>query len=98
MITITAILKAVAGQEEVMAEALLAVAANVRANEPGTLGFFVSRKLDDPRVFMTYERFVDRAAIDTHNNSAAVAEFFAIAKPILDGPVVLEIGEEISVK
>ena len=44
--------------------------------------------------FTTDERFTNTAAMDTHNNSAAVARFFATAKPILDGEVVLHICEE----
>ncbi len=98
MITITAILRARPGCEDTMRQALLDVAANVAANEPGTLGFFISRKCDDPAVFTTYERFADRAAMDAHNNSAAVARCFAILRPILDGDVVLETCEEISAK
>lgn len=95
MITITAVMRVRPGSETLMENALLAVAANVRASEPGTLGFHISRKLEDPAVFTTYERFVDRAAMDAHNNSAAVAAFFEIAEPILAGPVILETGEEI---
>ena len=51
-----------------------------------------------PRVFTTYERFTDRAAMDRHNGSAVVAKFFAIAKPLLDGAVTLVTGSEISAK
>ncbi len=96
MITITAILRAKPGAEAEMQAALLAVAAHVRAAEPGTADFFVSRDTGTPAVFTTYERFRDRAAMDTHNGSAAVATFFAAATPILDGPVTLHICDEIS--
>jgi len=44
-----------------MRQALLAVADNVRRNEPGSVGFFVSQDPADPCVFTTYERFVDQA-------------------------------------
>ena len=81
-----------------MLRALLDVAANVAANEPGTLGFFISRKLDDPATFTTYERFVDHAAMDAHNGSAVVARCYEIVKPILAADVVLETCEEISAK
>jgi hypothetical protein len=33
--------------------------------------------------------------MDTHNSSAAAARFFATAKPILDGEVVLHICKEV---
>ena len=98
MLTITAIIRAKPGHEDTMREGLLEVAENVRNNEPDTLGFFISQDPGDPCVFTTYERFTDRAAMDLHNNSDAVARFFGIAKPILDGEVTLVTCEEISAK
>lgn len=98
MPTITAIIRARAGSEAAMAAALLDVAAHVQAHEPGTLGFFVAQDPRDPCLFTTYERFADKAAMDTHNGSTVVATFFAIAKPILDGDVILVTAEEISAK
>ena len=76
----------------------LDVADNVRKNEPGTVDFFVSQDNEDPCVFTTYERFADKAAMDRHNASGAVAHFFEVAKPILDGPVTLITATEISAK
>jgi quinol monooxygenase YgiN len=96
MITITAVIKAKSGHEGTMRDALMAVAANVAANEPGTIGFFISQSEDDPCVFTTYERFSDKAAMDRHNSSAVVATFFGIAKPILDGEVILVTSTEVS--
>jgi len=98
MLTITAVIRAKQGHEDALQEALLDVARYVRANEPDTLGFFVSRDAADPTVFTTYERFTDRAAMDRHNGSHAVATFFAIAQPILAGAVTLVTCEEIFAK
>ncbi len=78
-----------------MRQALLDVAAHVRAKEPTTIGFYVSQDASDPCVFTTYERFTDQAAMDRHNNSEVVAHFFGIAKPILDGEVKLVTCTEI---
>ena len=36
--------------------------------------------------------------MDAHNNSETVARFFGIAKPILDGDVVLVTASELSAK
>jgi quinol monooxygenase YgiN len=98
MLTITAVIRAKEGHDDTMRRALLDVADNVRVNEPNTIGFFVSQDPADPCVFTTYERFVDQAAMDAHNNSEVVARFFAIAKPILDGDVVLVTAVEVSAK
>lgn len=98
MITITAIIRVRTGYEQTMRQALLEVAQNVADNEPDTLGFFVSQDIENPCVFTTYERFKNRDAMDTHNNSKTVARFFGIAKPILDGEVTLVTCNEISAK
>ena len=98
MLTITAIIRTKKGHEETMRQALLDVAENVQANEPMTIGFYISQDLQNPCVFTTYERFVDQAAMDRHNTSETVARFFGIAKPILDGEVTLVTSEEISTK
>lgn len=91
MLFITAVLRAKPGEEAKLLAALLDVAVHVRADEPGTLGFHVSSDLEDPTVFTTYERFANRAAMDTHNGSDAVARFFHAARPTLDGPVTLHV-------
>ncbi|MGC2786545.1 MAG: antibiotic biosynthesis monooxygenase [Roseiarcus sp.] len=98
MITITAVIRARKGHEQRMSKALLDVADHVRENETGTVGFFVSQDNEDPCVFTTSERFIDSSAMDTHNNSETVARFFGVAKPILDGDVILKTCTGISAK
>jgi quinol monooxygenase YgiN len=89
MITITAVIRARPGAAEALQAALLEVAAHARANEPETVDFFLSRSVEDPDVFTTYERFVDAAAKDRHNGSAAVARFFEVGGPLIEQPVIL---------
>ena len=72
MLAITAIIRAKEGCETAMPEALLEVVRSVRAHEPATVGYYISQDATDPRVFTTYERYVDRAAMDRHNNSEAI--------------------------
>jgi quinol monooxygenase YgiN len=98
MLTISAVIRVKKGHEDTMRRALLEVAENVRLNEPGTIGFFVAQEQENPSVFTTYERFLDQAAMDAHNDSRVVARFFGIAKPILDGDVILVTSTEISAK
>jgi quinol monooxygenase YgiN len=98
MLTITAIIRTKPGHEDTMRKGLLEVAENVRLNEPETIGFFVSQSVETPQLFTTYERFANEAAMNAHNNSEVVAKFFAIAKPILDGDVVLVTAKEASAK
>ncbi len=98
MLAITAVIRVKRGHEDTMRRALLEVAENVRLNEPDAVGFFISQEQDNPSVFTTYERFRDQAAMDAHNDSAVVARFFGIAKPILDGDVILVTSTELSAK
>ena len=71
---------------------------HARLSEPETINFFVSQDAKDLCVFTTHERFVDQAAMDRHNNSETVARFFGIAKPILDGEVILIQAREVFAK
>ena len=98
MLTITPLIRAKAGHEEVVERALRAVIAEVKANEPGTVAYVVSRTRDDPAIFTTFERFVDEAAMTRHNDSRAVADFVAATRESLDGPVVLHTCREIDAK
>ena len=96
MLSVTAIFRAAPGREQALREALLAVAAYVRASEPGTAAYYVSQDAKNPGVLATYERYADRAALDAHESSRVVAAFFDTVRPLLDGDVALFVGEELS--
>jgi quinol monooxygenase YgiN len=98
MHTITAIIRVKPGCEAAMREALVDVTDYVRRSEPATLGFFVSQDAADPCVFTTYERFESQAAMDSHNGSADVAKFYAIARPLIEGDVTLIKSVEVAAK
>ncbi|MFO1056153.1 MAG: putative quinol monooxygenase [Dongiaceae bacterium] len=96
MMTITALLRARPGKEAALRDLLLEVAADVAANEPGTIGYVVSQSADDPRLLITHERFVDRAAMDRHNGSAMVAKAIARLPELLAEPIALYTANELS--
>lgn len=98
MIALTAILRVKEGHEEEVKTALLKVVEHVRQNEPETIAYFAGQDAKDPQAFNTYERYADMAALERHNNSAAVAEFFSLAQPLLDGEPTVVISREIAVK
>lgn len=95
MFTLTAILRAKPGHQDAVKAALLRVGEYVRAQEPDTASFYVTQSADDPCVFVTHERFADRAAMDHHNNGAGSKGFFADAGHLLDGPATVVTGPEI---
>jgi quinol monooxygenase YgiN len=55
------------------------LAAEVLANEPGTLAYVLNQRKDDPTVFMAYEKYESDAALGVHskNLGAKAAEFGA---------------------
>jgi quinol monooxygenase YgiN len=60
MLAITAIIHIRKGSDALMRQALLDVASNAHANEPGTVGYHISQDSSDPCVFTTYERYADQ--------------------------------------
>ena len=78
MLTITAIIRARPQAQNIVRNALLSVVEAVRETEPQTVGYYVAQSADDQCVFTTFERFVDAAAMESHNASAAVARSYAI--------------------
>jgi quinol monooxygenase YgiN len=98
MFTITATIRARPNAQNIVRNALLTVVEAVRETEPETVGYYVAQSADDPCLFTTFERFADRAAMETHNASAAVARFVLDAGSHLDGDVIIHVGEEIARK
>lgn len=87
MITIVAEIRVRKECTDDMADALEEVVRHVTENEPGTIEYFVSQCETEPGRFFTYERYIDRDAMDLHNGSEAVAEWIAKAQPMLIGGV-----------
>lgn len=98
MMTLTALIRAKPGHADRVKQALLAVIDSVRRDEPDTLNYYVSQSADDPDLFTTFERFRDRAAMERHNNSPAVAKFVEVAGPVLADKVVIHTCEELAAK
>jgi quinol monooxygenase YgiN len=94
MHTLTAILRAKSGHEDLVLAALVVCGDWVRANEPDTVSFFVTRSEADPCLFVTHERFADRAAMELHNSGVGSRTFFATAGHLLDGTPTVVTGSE----
>src|SRR5689334_7949529 len=54
-----------AGKDDEIAEVLQTAVRNSRA-EPGCVLFMANRSVEDPRRFVMYEQFADKAAFDAH--------------------------------
>lgn len=92
---VAAKLKAKAGEEAKMEEALRGLVKNV-AQEEGTLVYSLHRSLNDPTVFFFYEKYKDGEALTFHSSTPYFKESFGTLKSLLDGAPVIEMYEEIA--
>jgi quinol monooxygenase YgiN len=86
----TVTFKVKAGQEKAFAEAFEPCAAATR-KEAGNLGYALNHDLDDPSLFMVYEKFKSIAAIEEHAKSKHVEELLKKIGPMLDGSPTVKV-------
>ncbi len=68
MITLSAKIKAKEGSEAALEAALSALVKKVEAEE-GTLEYVLNKSLKDPSLFMVFEVYKDKAALDHHGTT-----------------------------
>lgn len=98
MLTVIAKLRIKAGQEPAFLAAAEQMLAYVKASEPGTLTYTLSRSLADPLEFVFVERYTDQAAFAAHGGSAAAQQFFGAMGGLLDGRPDMSMYEELAAK
>lgn len=89
-----AILKAKAGQQQALKEALLALVEPTQA-EPGNLDYVLFELRDERGTFYMREAFKDQAALDTHFAMPYFQRFAATANDLLDEPLRLIFLEQV---
>jgi quinol monooxygenase YgiN len=72
------------GQEKAFAEAFGPCLAATR-KEPGCIAYYLSHDLDDPRVFVMFERFKSVAALEEHGKHKYVADLLGKIGPMIEG-------------
>lgn len=92
---VVAKLKAKAGQEEKMEQALRDMVPKVES-EPGTQTYTLHRAQKDPRTFMFYEKYQDADALKQHSQTPYFKELFRVLTPMLDGAPEVEMFTEIA--
>ncbi|WP_172255165.1 putative quinol monooxygenase [Saccharibacillus deserti] len=73
-ITITAVIKAKPGREHELRGELIKVVGPTRT-EHGCLEYVLNESMEDPRVFIFYERWEDQASVQTHLDSEHYREY-----------------------
>ena len=92
---VVAKLKAKAGEEAKMEEALRGMVVKV-AQEQGTLTYTLHQAQQDPSVFLVYEKYQDASALKTHSSTSYFKELFDVLKPLLDGAPEIEMYDELA--
>jgi quinol monooxygenase YgiN len=93
MLTFIAKVTVQAGKEREFEEKMRAVVPKVR-EEAGNRTYIMHRAIDNPRLFMFYEEYVDQAAFDAHRRH--LRELGVDLRAFLDGPPVLEFYKKLA--
>jgi quinol monooxygenase YgiN len=92
-ITLTAKLTIKAGKEKEFETLMKGIVSKVR-QEPGNRAYTMCRSKDNPRLFLFFEEYVDKAATQAHGRH--LKELGLDFSAFLDGPVVAEYYEKIA--
>ena len=80
---VVAKLKAAAGKEEEMKQALLDIIPKV-GEEEGTLVYTLHQDQNDPTLFLFYEKYKDTDALVAHSSTPHFKALFKTIKPLLE--------------
>ena len=94
---VVAVLKAQAGAEKDMEDALRAMIPKVLSEE-GTITYILHRAQNEPGKFLFYEKYRDKAAFDIHSSTEHFQELFRKIGPLLEGQPIVEMYEELAAK
>ena len=94
-VTVVARIRAKKGLERRVKAELLALIVPTRA-EKGCIIYDLHLSADDPGLFMFYENWTSREALDQHMGMPYLKAFLAKEKEILDGPAEVTLWEKIS--
>lgn len=91
MITVVAIVKAQPGNEAQFEELMSRMATQTR-EEPGNHRYQLFRSVEEPSTYLVYEKYDDKAAIESHGKSAHFQDLFlAKIRGLLDERVEMEL-------
>jgi quinol monooxygenase YgiN len=95
MIVLIAAMKAKAGKELELENALKSVIPKVET-EQGTLKYALHRSQEDAGKFLFYEKYVDKAALDFHGSTPYLKELFKTIANLLSEKPTIDLYEEIA--
>lgn len=94
-VTVVATIKAKAGMEAQVKEAILALVPPTRA-EAGCINYDLHQSTDDPSTYMLYENWTSKKDLDDHLAMPYLQDFLGKADDILAEPVDIALWRMIS--
>lgn len=94
VLVVFAEMKAKAGKEEETRKLLTGLLEPTR-REDGCIQYDVHQSIENPRLFSFYERWVSKAHLDKHLQSAHITAAFAKAPAFLEGAPVIHLVTKI---
>ena len=79
------------GKNAEFEQTFLALAEQVRANEPGNIFYLLHRSKSDPQVYKVMEQYQDAAALDAHGKSAHFAEANKVLATLVSAAPEIEV-------
>jgi len=94
-VVVIAKIKAKSGKEEEIEKAFKEFLKKVEPEE-GTLVYEVHRDHKDPSIFITYEKYRDKDALNFHGATTHVQEFFGVLMQLVYGAPSLNFYDEVA--
>ena len=94
-VIVTAYIKAKKGQEEKVKEALTALISPTRS-EQGCLAYELHQNAEDMSMFMFFECWCSKSALDEHLQKPHIKAFLEKAGELLDGKLQVSVWEKIT--
>ena len=89
-LTVVARIKARDGRQDEVREELLGLVWPTR-KEPGCINYDLHQSHDDPTLFVFYENWESKAALDAHSRSPHIQAFRARSGELLAEPALIEL-------
>lgn len=94
-LTVIATMRALAGKEAELQDHLAALVSHTRT-ESGCIDYDLLRLQDDPSVFVMYENWTDRRALDEHLQMPYMRAFGAVLPGLLRSPLEMQLLDTLS--
>ncbi len=79
------------GKNEIFEQAFLALAEQVRINEPGNIFYILHRSKTDTQVYKVLEQYHSEADLDAHGKTAHFNEANKVLAPLVAAAPVVEV-------